>query len=248
MFEDLLVHMINHAKEVYPREAVGFVAQDRYFPMQNVAEDKENNFVVHSTEYLRYSSRIQAIVHSHPEGPNYPNKVDMQSQIDTDVPWGILPIYKQEDSFVTEKIIWWGDAVPIPPLVGRGFIHGVTDCYSLIRDYYRLTFDTTFPEFPRDWQWWADGDNLYEDNFRKVGMVEVEMADAKEGDIFLACLRNKKPNHGGIYLGGPASEILHHLTSSSGNDPSWLSKKEPGVRYLKYIQNGGYWLRHKDLL
>ena len=33
-------------------------------------------------------------------------------------------------------VFWWGDKLPRAPLIGRGFRHGIHDCYSLIRDYY----------------------------------------------------------------------------------------------------------------
>ena len=248
--EDIQREAEAHARSVFPNESVGFVVDGTYVPQKNVATDSENNFTVPAQALLEQSGPVQGIIHSHPNGPNYPNKIDMQGQIDTDVPWGILPINKYESSgeYVAQPILWWGDSLPIRPLIGRGFIHGVSDCYALIRDYYRTELGITIPDFPRDWGWWTKGEKLYDMGFGQAGFVQVSMSDPKPGDVFLAAIRCKTPNHGGIWLGGPTSEILHHLTSRNAVDITWLSRREPGVRYLNFVQNGGKWLRHKEML
>lgn len=239
-----------HARSVFPKESVGFIVNGCYVPQENVAADAENNFTVPAQALLEQEAPVQAIVHSHPNGPAYPNKIDMQGQLDTDIPWGILSInkYEQTGEYVASPILWWGDTMPTRPLIGRGFIHGVADCYALIRDYYRVELGIAVKEFPRDWEWWMNGEKLYELGFQQAGFVQAPMSDPKPGDVFLACIRCKTPNHGGIWLGGPTSDILHHLTSRNAVDLSWLSRREPGARYLTFIQNGGMWLRHKEMM
>ena len=239
-----------HARQQYPKEAVGFVVAGRYVPQDNVADNAQEHFTVPAQAFVNQTTPVQAIIHSHPEGPNYPNKVDMQGQLDTAVPWGIVPIVKQAVSgeLVCGKIVWWGDQLEIPPLVGRGFVHGITDCYSIIRDFYRVRFGIVLKEHPRDWEWWLHGEKMYEMGFEETGFVRVSIRDPKPGDLFFACIRCKTPNHGGVWLGGPTGEILHHLTSRNPVDPTWLSRREPGIRYLKFVENGGIWCRHKELM
>lgn len=242
---------LRHARETYPKESVGFVVGGEYRPQKNISNDAENSFLVSAMAYLKYKDSLQAIIHSHPGGPFYPNKTDMQGQLDTALPWGIVQVVKEPTTgniIPTDKILWFGDQAPVPPLEGRGFVHGVTDCYSLIRDYYRLELGITLKEFPRDWEWWLNGEELYKDGFAKTGFVPVPMSSPIVGDVFLASIRSKTMNHGGVWLGGSAGEILHHLTSRDGYDPSWLSRKEPGIRYMKYVQNGGVWIRHKETM
>lgn len=59
---------------------------------------------------------------------------------------------------------------PVPPLLGRQFVHGVTDCYSLFRDAYHLT-GINLPDFERHDDWWRHGEELYLDNMESNGFV-----------------------------------------------------------------------------
>ena len=123
--------------------------------------------------------------------------------------------------------------------MGRGFRHGVTDCYSLIRDYYRLERDVVLPEFPRDWEWWCNEQDLYRDGFGKAGFERLVDVDLRPGDVFLAQIRSGVPNHGGVYLGDGLA--LHHLAARLPVDATRLSRREPIDRWMKFIS---HWLRY----
>ena len=91
------------------------------------------------------------------------------------------------DGVSANDIIWWGKGVEKAPLIGRTFRHGVTDCYSLIKDYYEIEKGIVLPEFPRDWEWWKQGEqNLFEQGFTKAGFVRIDASEAKPGDVWLA--------------------------------------------------------------
>lgn len=93
-------------------------------------------------------------------------------------------------------------------LVGRPFLHGVFDCYTLIKDYYRRNFSLILPtNLQRTWEWWTQGENLYLDNASKYGFYEV--SEIKKHDVLIMKVQSPVPNHAAIYLGD--NKILHHM-------------------------------------
>lgn len=245
-----------HALEVFPKESCGFVAGGKYLPQQNLSQEEDAFRLGRDTWLLAEErhGRIQAVIHSHPyldgrlPAPDYPSAADMRGQLATGVPWGIT-VAAAEGAF--PDIIWFGDACPVPPLTGpeRYFRHGVTDCYSLIRDYYRLELGISLLEFPRDWEWWLEGKDLYSAGFSQTGFRAIPAALAKTGDVFLAAVgssaRHKMvANHGGIYLGGREHRILHHLSGRMPVDVGRVAKEEPGERWMRFVTT---FIRHEKM-
>jgi proteasome lid subunit RPN8/RPN11 len=236
-----------HARAEYPNESCGFIARGKYYACKNYAGDTSKYFEIRDDRYLRalQDDKLQAIVHSHPNGPIYPSEWDMMQQIATDLPFIIITL--NDASF--GEIVAWGDGLPVAPLVGRPFIHGLYDCYSVIRDAFRLgraelaqqgidwPFDPIeLPEVPRDDSWWQkENDDLYRAHLRPAGFVEISQSQARPGDGFLVSLGerranpHKRLNHAGLLIGG--NSLLHHL-------PLRLSRREPagiwgrGCRYV----------------
>jgi len=94
------------------------------------------------------------------------------------------------------------------PYEGRPFVHGIFDCYTLIREYYRKKFNLILPtNIQRTWEWWTQGDNLYLENAKTYDFYEVN--EIKKYDILLLKFNSSVPNHGAIYLGD--NTILHHM-------------------------------------
>lgn len=93
------------------------------------------------------------------------------------------------------------------PYVNRPFLHGIFDCYTLVRDYYRREFGLWLPaNIQRTYGWWEQGDNLYVDGAPKYAFVNA--SDVKRHDLIVMKL-GPVPNHGAIYLGD--GNILHHI-------------------------------------
>lgn len=242
-----------HAREVFPEESCGFIVGGAYVPLQNTAADPSTHvdddatcgcrlcsFSVDDAEYIKHAKKLQAVVHSHPYGPAFPSQADMRSQEASGVAWIILTL--NEDQFGPLTV--WGGECPIEPLIGREFIHGINDCYSLIRDVFALGRDKlaeqgidwphspiTLPIYPRNDAWWEGGDNFYEEEPQKIGFVEVKPSEVQPGDVFLGRIRSEKLNHGGVLLGG--NLILHHL-------PQRLSRREPAGLWSRCAEK---WIR-----
>lgn len=121
------------------------------------------------------------------------------------------------------------------PFVGRPFLHGLLDCYTLIRDYYRRNFNILLPtNMQRNWEWWTEGSNLYVDNAGQYGFEQVN--EIKAHDIIVMSLNSPVPNHGAVYVGN--NKVMHHVAGrfSTIEDLKAIYKHSISVIY-----------RHKDV-
>ena len=230
----------SHVLSEYPKEACGVLVNGNYYPCKNVATSPTEHFKVSPIDYFNAQKEgsVEAILHSHPFNrlevqpypAYYPSGPDMLEWMKSSTPWGIVAT---EGETVTD-VVWLNESF-IAPLVGRQFIHGIHDCYSLCRDYYRLEHGITLPNYPRDMRWWKKGLDLYTANFKEAGFEEVPFDEARFSDAFLIQYGSRVINHAAIYVG--ENEILDHIANRlSGR--STLSGMAP---YIKKV------VRHKDL-
>lgn len=238
MFEEHHAAIKQMALDAYPNEGCALITKSGFKVVENIAQTPQSEFEISKQNMIAgYGDDLLAIVHSHPYGPDCPTQMDMQFQIQSAVPWVIV----STDGKACTTPFAFGDTVPTPPLIGRGFRHGVTDCYSLIRDWYKVERDILLKEFPRDWEWWLTDQELYLKGFTEAGFKRINEEEAQPGDVFLAQIRSKTPNHGGIYLGNGL--ILHHLTATQPVDISRVSKRDPIHRWKKFVT---HWLRYEE--
>ncbi|MEX4065065.1 C40 family peptidase, partial [Haemophilus influenzae] len=121
----------------------------------------------------------------------------------------------------------------VPDLYGRKFIHGMTDCYGFVRDWYRQELGINLPNYNRIDGWWDNGGNLYVDNFEDAGFYPVK--DLKIGDMIVMQINANVPNHAGVYLGDGL--IGHHLYGR-------LSSKDVYGQF--YRERTTHIMRHKE--
>jgi len=216
-----------HAQAEYPKEACGFILDKYYHPIVNVAEDPVNDFKIRQEEYLKFNGEVRAIMHSHADYPHL-SKQDMISQIKTAIPWGIVFLHNG----AVQHTLFWGDQLEPQDLVGRPFIHGLYDCYSIVRDYWRLKgYDVM--QFPRDNLWWEKDPSMLENLCHECGFDFIDESKAREGDVIFMKIQAPVVNHSAILL--KDGLIVHHLYDQ-------LSRREPINRwrqnitgYLRYI-------------
>lgn len=233
----------DHARDEFPHESCGLIVNGFYMPCRNVAADPAQDFAIHPKDQEKaiLRGKIQMVIHSHPNGPMCPTQADMIGQMKSGVPWAIVPL----DEDRTGELIVWGDNENIPPLLGRTFVHGVTDCYSVVRDTYRLgregcaKEDIEWPldpivlgEVPRGDQWWAEGQDLYS-KFEEFGFRAIKFSEIRPGDAFLIRVHSPVLNHAGVLVGG--GMILQHF-------PNRLSARVPAGLWAR---NAEVWLRHE---
>ncbi len=169
----------------------------------------EDEFLIDDLDAIKYLPDAAAIEHTHPDQSCYLSTADRICQINTGL----------------EFLLHGRKYRPCLPLLGREFKHGLTDCFTLMRDFYMLATGYDMPDYKRRDQWWANGEDLYLDNLPKEGFYKVDNCDIMQGDLILISLLSNTPNHAALYLGDGV--ILHHL-------PDRLSKRDIyGSRYRK---------------
>lgn len=232
-----------HAREQFPKESCGLVVNGAYVPCENIARDPLVDFEIDPRVYAKHARKTTAVLHSHPNGPLFPTEMDMVGQLRTNKVWGIIAL---DDERIGDPVLWGGD-LPIPAVIGREFMHGVTDCYALLRDMFRLGRDELakqdlhdwpfppieLPDYPRKDGWWLGDDDFYEIEPPKLGFVEVPFEQVRPGDVFLTKIRSNKFNHAGMLVGGGL--IVHHL-------PQRLSRREGASIWGRQAER---WIRYQ---
>lgn len=233
MSPDTITAVHAHAARDYPREACGVVVvqrgRERYIPCRNVAESAEH-FVIEPEDYARAEDmgEVTAIAHSHPNGPAAPSQADLVSCETSGLPWLIVG----HPNGAVAEISPSGYRAP---LVGRQFVHGVLDCYSIVRDHYQQELRLDLPDFERPDLWWEKGGDLYRRHLTDAGFVEVDRSPIdptklRQHDVIIMQIGSPVPNHAAVHLGGGV--ILQHLQNR-------LSSRDI---------YGGYWQKNTRLV
>lgn len=226
--------ILQQAQAEFPQEMCGLVAvvkgRRRYFPCKNLAETPHEHFVLDPLDYAAAEDKgeIVAVVHSHPTTNPAPSAADRVACEKSGLPWYVINPQTQS----------WGYCEPEGfelPYVGREFVFGLVDCYSLCRDWYGREFGLNLRDYDRRDQFWKRGENLYLDNFANEGFREVPVTELQRGDAILMQIESPLPNHAAIYLGDQM--ILHHAQGR-------LSSRDLYGSY--YVKSTAKALRHES--
>jgi proteasome lid subunit RPN8/RPN11 len=228
-----LTRMLAHAELRAPEECCGLLVRAeggalRYVPALSrlrAAPAAQDRFELEPWcwEVAEQHGEVVAVVHSHPNASANPSTADRYFCERSGLPW--LIVGWPSGVFRELHPSGW-----VAPLVGREFIHGVLDCYTLVQDYYRTKLAIALPDFDRDDGWWETGHpggrkDLYMQHFREAGFVQVA-GPLLPHDGILMQVRADVANHAAIYLGD--GRILHHLHGRLSCEDVY----------------GGYWQRH----
>ncbi len=235
--------MMAHALKDYPREACGLLVQRGdeiiYLPCENRHEQPSAHFAIDPEDYIRAEAHgdVCGVFHSHTNGPDWPSKADMEQQAALSLPWFITSVTNGGCA----PLFGFGDQLKRPPLLGRAFRYNVTDCYTLIRDWFFERSNIDLPIFPRDAEWFKENGarSLYLDGLKPAGFKIIKDPDLKPrvGDCFIAKVAARVANHAGVYVGEGA--ILHHLDgklSKRDGVEQWARLVDCWVRYEGFAQ------------
>lgn len=215
---------LEHAKQEDPKESCGLLlnirGKEQYFPCRNLSMTAHQCFIIDPEDYVRADNTgdITAIVHSHPVTPAVASEADKISCEESNLPWHI----------VNPKTETWGYYEPCgykPDLIGQPWVWGVSDCWSLVRRYYKEKLNIEL----RDWERPTTpeefiNDPMFERCAEDTGFRELKNDEKLEnGDLLFMSILANGLNHVAIFLDG---DVLHHLTDR-------LSCKEPYNQWLQ---------------
>ena len=210
---------LQHAKEDAPREACGLLVvvkgRQRYWPCKNVSTE-DDFFILDPFDYAAAEDvgTILAIVHSHPQTPAVASEADKMACEQFGLPWHIV-------SLLDER---WCQIKPSgyeAPLVGREWVWGVSDCWTLVRDWYRQTLGIKL----RDWQRPVSSElfrqsPMFEECFAETGFVETDSPEPQKGDLLFMRLDGCRGlNHVAVYIG--EGKMLHQLQGRLSSRDYW---------------------------
>ena len=198
-----------HAKEQDPKESCGLLidvkGKEKYYPCKNLSSYSQQCFIIDPKDYAKAedSGKVLAVIHSHPVTPPVASQADMISCEESGLIWHI----------VNPKTEQWGFYKPSgykPPLIGRHWVWGITDCWSLVRDWYKEKLGITL----RDWERPTTPEEFIENPmFEKcawrTGFRQLRPEEKLEnGDLLFMSIMATGLNHVAIFLDG---DVLHHL-------------------------------------
>lgn len=224
----LVQDILDHARDEYPNECCGLVVasgkRHRVIRARNLAGNPRLHFDLDPEAWLEVDDEEESVVgiyHSHTDELAEPSPADLTSCELTGLPWHIVS-WPGQDYRMVEPSGYQA------PYLDRPYVHGVHDCYSIVRDWYLREFGLELTNYTRPDFWWeTDGHNLYLANFSNEGFRRLPDGTPHErGDVFLIQLHSKTANHAMVCLGDGTA--LHHAMGR-------LSKIEPF---------GGIWDKH----
>ena len=212
-----------HAQEQDPKESCGLLIEikgkEKYFPCKNLSTYSQQCFIIDPNDFIKAeeSGNILAVIHSHPVTPPIASQADKISCENSELPWHI----------VNPKTEQWGYYEPSgykPPLIGRHWVWGISDCWALVRDWYKETKgivlrDWDRPTTPEEFI----ADPMFERCAWRTGFRQLRPEEKlQNGDLLFMSIMATGLNHVAIFLDG---DVLHHLADR-------ISCKEPYNQWL----------------
>lgn len=214
-------------------ECCGLLLEDGdVYPCENQSQSPSQSFSINTKLYasLEKKKGVAAIFHSHVNGnPNFSAAdVDLVNRTGK-----ILILYD-----VTRNEFSAIDPSGKTSLIGRDFVYGIHDCFSLVRDYYMQERGIELPNYPRssdepvwdksEWDW-------IDKEYKRVGFVEVGQPEV--GDVIAMSIGSNAPgiNHLAIYLGD--DRFIHQTYGRKSKIDVWGS---PWIQYtIKFLRYTG---------
>lgn len=227
-FKDQQTDMEQHAKDEWPNESVGVIVNDAYMPLKNVSKAPHETFTIDPKGWIgaKKEGDIQAVVHSH-NNYRHASVADQTQQLKLGIPFVIVNLINKS----VESVFSWGDTLPIPDLIGRSFHQGAYDCYSIVRDYYRLHGIVLF-NVPREYRFWDSDSNVITNNEHQAPFYEIDKRYATKHDVIVYGEHRGKADH--LSVIGDNYQVYHHFEGRLSSRMTMEVDKSRIVKVLRY--------------
>ena len=200
----------NYAKKQAPDEACGLLAiikgKETFWPCKNLAEGKFEFFILDPDDWAECedTGEVIGVIHSHPVGAATPSDTDRAACEHLGFPYFIYSI--EHDHWESFKPSGW----KAPSLIGRRFIWGKYDCWSIIHDWYKETknIDLKIWERPKKLKDFINNP-LFEEGLPITGFKKQPTNNGvRVGDVLLFQSVTGNLDHVAVYIGD--NMILNH--------------------------------------
>lgn len=222
-----------HALKENPSEACGyicvnFLGEVTVLPCENMARNKKGRFAIHPSKNKEAEKigHIAAFYHSHASefldtASDKFSPEDLDAAYEACIP-ALLYVHPHDT---------WHFNVPSTyqptDLLGRPFVWGVWDCYTLVRDYYKIHKGVQMGNYLPPENATTQSDFGYETKIKNENFHEIPLAEIQKDDVILLKIKSQFINHCLVYLGN--NEFLHQPANKIS------SKGILDERYMKYI-------------
>jgi proteasome lid subunit RPN8/RPN11 len=227
-----LLTIKEQATACYPNEACGVFVKagkrEKAIACRNISSSPKTQFLMDMGDFQAAADQgeVIGVWHTHVDVAPTPSDADVTGCENTEMPWHILSIYKDGESFRFSEPVVVTPGGHEMPYLERQYVFGVQDCWSLARDFYRREFSIELGDYPRIEEFWKKGHDFFGNNWSAEGFARLVDREPQYGDLFLIQTEGEFPNHIAVYIGDEM--IMHHATGR-------LSRREIF---------GGYWKKH----
>jgi proteasome lid subunit RPN8/RPN11 len=213
-----------HALKEAPHECCGLIVSSdknvNVVPCNNASSSPEHHFKIPPFDYVRAcnSGKLEAIYHSHPDGPAEFSLADQQNYNATKERFILYSVKDDRfcDSLEEENC----------DLLGRSFELGITDCMNIARDYYVSKFGIK-----------AEYDEIWPSNgyyLKKNGEVNIKKVIERIKYFNFSLIKDKSPKQHDLLVlkaTGPKDIWPCHLSIHVGHDKVLMqtSKRKSGL-------------------
>ncbi len=202
-----------HALKDNPYEACGYICANylgevSVVPCENMAHNKRGRFSVHpkmEAEAEKHG-QIVAFYHSHagefaiPENNRF-SKEDLDISYEACLP-ALLYVHPDDTWHYYQP-----DTYEPSDLLGRPFIWGIWDCYSLVKDHFKKKKGVKLGTYLPPDNATSLSDFGYERFIANEPFHEVSFEELKEDDVIIFKIKSNFCNHSAVYLGN--NEFIH---------------------------------------
>ena len=138
-----------YARKQSPNEACGLLAiiegKETFWPCKNLAEGKHEFFMLDPDDWAdcEDTGEVMGVIHSHPKGAATPSETDKAACEHLGYPYYIYSI--EHNHWECLKPSGW----KTPSLIGRRFIWGKHDCWSVVTDWFKENKNIEIPYWTR---------------------------------------------------------------------------------------------------
>ncbi|WP_252512793.1 C40 family peptidase [Acinetobacter brisouii] len=237
--QDVIAFIKESAKLRYPQEACGFLVKKGKktiaVEVSNESPNPRQQFLINPEKFAEveeFIGEIVAVWHSHVDEPAIPSSADLAGCEESAMPWFLIAIYKhQDDVFEFSNLISFEPIGHQSPLIGRPYVYGIFDCWSLVVDYMKQKHGIEMSNsYPRYENFWKNGKPFFSMHYADEGLVKVTDNTYQDGDVFMFQTDSSgEINHVGVYIGN--DKFIHHVQGRVSQTDIY----------------GGYWLKHTIL-